>query len=137
MEPQAEAALMESPIPSPRLVVAHPSRPFLAQLCRRLASMGWQVHVADSGTHLRQLAHRFAPSIVVLDADLADESGWLTCAKLRRERPRQRVILVSVDPTAERRRLASFVGGDGLVSQSEEVLAMIDAVCDTPEMAQV
>ena len=35
------------------------------------------------------------PELVVLEADLQGESGWLTCAKLTRERPGCKVVLVS------------------------------------------
>ena len=41
------------------------------------------------------LTKKLAPAVVVLDVDLADESGWLVCDKLNREHSGPKVILVT------------------------------------------
>jgi hypothetical protein len=57
--------------------------------------------------------------LVVLDTQLAGESGWLTCAKLTRELPGIPAVLV--DPTPDRRReaLAAFVGAAALAAPQD------------------
>jgi DNA-binding response OmpR family regulator len=93
--------------------------------CRRLRRLGWEVHLTRSGPEARRLAQELEPTVVVLDADLGDESGWLTCAKLVRERPGQKVIVVSEEVTTESERLAGHVGAAALVRRDEAVANLI------------
>jgi CheY-like chemotaxis protein len=94
----------------PRLVLAYADPAHAAQCCRQLRRLGWEVHLTRSGPEARRLARELAPVVVVLDTDLHDESGWLTCAKLRGENPGQRVILVCPAVNADAERLAEHVG---------------------------
>ena len=48
--------------------------------------------------------------MVILHAELAEESGWLTCDKLTREQPLTRVILVGDNLSPRNQELAIFVG---------------------------
>ena len=75
---------------------------------------GWDVYTAHGGPEVRRLARMLGPQLVVLQADLPDESGWLTCDKLLRELPHVRVILVNSGLSAEGCRFATFVGAAGL-----------------------
>jgi CheY-like chemotaxis protein len=109
----------------PRLVLAHLDAKFAGLICRRLEAMGWDVHHADSGQQVRRLAGDLDPAAVVLSTELPGESGWLTCAKLTRERPGQRVVLVTPNAAAESRRFTEFVGADSMVSQRDGAQAVV------------
>jgi CheY-like chemotaxis protein len=112
----------------PLLVLAYSDSRYAALSCRHFRRLGWEVHLAPNATEARRLARKLKPSIVVLDTDLRDESGWLTCDKMRREIRGQKVVLVSENPTDEGRRLAAFVGAAGLVCRGGGAIALADEV---------
>jgi DNA-binding NarL/FixJ family response regulator len=87
--------------------------------------------MANSGKELRRLVRALAPAVVVIDTDLPDESGWLTCAKLSREMPGQKVILVGTRASEEERRLAVFVGASALVCRDQGVAALVAEIAGT------
>jgi DNA-binding response OmpR family regulator len=91
---------------------------------------GWTVYTADSGPEARRLAGKLPRPLVVLEADLPDESGWLTCAKLLEERPGTQVILVG-PITPRNRAFAAFVGAARLVSPEDGVEALLDRAVAT------
>ena len=78
---------------------------------------------------VRQLVRTLQPALVVLDANLDEESGWLICAKLRREQPRLRVVLTTRRPTAADRRFARFVGARGLIDPCNRLRLSAPPVC--------
>src|SRR5262249_46516108 len=86
------------------LVIAHKDPVYAALICRTFRTLGWDVHLAESGPEVRRLARCLINAIVVLDANLTEESGWLTCEKLLREHPGLKVILVDVDRTPSNER---------------------------------
>jgi DNA-binding response OmpR family regulator len=108
--------------------MAYADSHYAALSCRLFRRIGWEVHLASGGPEARRLARTLKPSLVVLDAGLRDESGWLTCDKLRREMPAQKVVLVSDNPTDEGRRFAAFVGAAGLVCRGGGAGALTDEV---------
>jgi DNA-binding response OmpR family regulator len=110
----------------PRLVLAYTDSAHAALTCRHLRRQGWEVHLAHSGVDARRLARLLAPQVVVLDTALRDESGWLTCAKLKMENPAQRVVLVSASVTPEDQAYAEFVGALALVSRACDVPALLE-----------
>ena len=116
-----------------RLIVAHPEDGYLRLLCRYFNRLGWRVYLAPSGTVARRLARSAAPAVVVLATNGTEESGWLTCAKLTRELPGQKVVLIDNEPRREGRRLSKFVGGAALVSRTAGVGVLIDQVQDAAE----
>jgi DNA-binding NarL/FixJ family response regulator len=79
-----------------------------------LADRGWHVLRAATAAEARRLACRHGADAVVLPANGAGESGWLISAKLRRARPRLRIVLVG-DRTPAGVRFARFVGAAALV----------------------
>jgi DNA-binding response OmpR family regulator len=105
----------------PRLVLAYGDSRHAVSCCRQLRRRGWEVHLTGSGREARRLAAALAPAVVVLDTELHDESGWLTCAKLRLEQPGQHVVLVCGKVTPEAQRYAAFLGADTLLTRDENV----------------
>jgi CheY-like chemotaxis protein len=120
-----------------RLLVAHGDPRYVAAVSDQFRRLGWDVQVAKNGVEARQLARSRPPSVVILAADSTEETGWLTCAKLMRELPHVKVILVSRDLAPECFRLTQFVGAAALVAQRDGVRALLDEVCGDLQMPAV
>src|SRR5262245_48318825 len=112
----------------PRVVLAYADSAHAALSARHLRRLGWEVHLASSGPDARRLAQALAPEVVILDTQLPDESGWLTCAKLIQENGAQRVVLVSGAIDEEEKRLAETVGAAALVARQRGVPALVEEV---------
>jgi DNA-binding response OmpR family regulator len=110
----------------PRLVLAFADSASAAQRARQCRRQGWEVHQTRSGWEARRLAAAIEPAVVVLDAGLADESGWLTAAKLLLERPRQKILLAGVERTTCQEQFAHFLGAVGFVAHEETAAALED-----------
>jgi DNA-binding response OmpR family regulator len=120
------------PVPyRPRLVLAYADSRHAVLCCRQLRRLGWQVHLTTRGAEARRLAEALAPAVVVLDVELPDESGWLTCAKLLLGNPGRRVVLVCGEVTAEGERFAAHAGAAALVARAAGAAALVDEVHGT------
>jgi DNA-binding response OmpR family regulator len=106
--------------------LVHGDAPYAAEACKRFRRQGWDVYQAQNGPEVRRLARMLEPELVVLEADLAGESGWLTCAKLTREQPGIRVFLVSDDAGPRNRQMALFSGAAGLINRRDSLLALVE-----------
>jgi ActR/RegA family two-component response regulator len=116
----------------PQLVLAYADSRYAAQCSRHLRRRGWRVHLTASGTAARRLARQLPTAAVVLEVDLAEESGWLTCAKLLQELPQRRVLLVSASITAAQRRLAAAVGAEALLPRSGGAAVLLQQLATAP-----
>jgi CheY-like chemotaxis protein len=116
----------------PRLVLAYADSAHAALSCRFFRRQGWEVHLANSGSEARRLADALAPDVVVLDTDLREESGWLTCAKLNGGNRGPKVVLVSQELDGENLAFADFVGASALVLRSAGPAALVDKVPGKP-----
>jgi hypothetical protein len=121
----------ESGVFRPTLILAHRDPAFVAAAAATLRP-GWHVRLARTGAEVRRLARELGPAVVVLGTGGLDESGWLTCAKLRRELPEVRVLLVDPAPTPELRRFAAFVGAVRLLHEHEGACTLLHAVQGKP-----
>jgi DNA-binding response OmpR family regulator len=115
----------------PRLILAYADSAHAALSGRHFRRQGWEVHLASTGPEARRLTQALAPHVVVLDTDLREESGWLTCAKLILERPGQRVVLLGSDLSPEAHEFAAFVGAAALVSRDAGAAALVEGVIGT------
>jgi DNA-binding response OmpR family regulator len=104
----------------PRVVIGHCDPAYAALLGEQLAGVGWESVAVDSAAKARALARSTRTVALLLDVALPDESGWLTCEKVIRERPELCVVLIGKDTQPEQRRFASFVGARALVRQKRE-----------------
>jgi DNA-binding response OmpR family regulator len=109
----------------PCLILAHADPAYAAQAGRAFRRLGWDVYAAPTGPGVRRLARMLAPDLVVLDADLPGETGWLTCAKLHREWPGLKVVLVADTLDEGAAAFAAFVGAAGLVHRQGGVAALL------------
>jgi DNA-binding response OmpR family regulator len=109
----------------PHAVIAHSNPAYVGSVERVFRQHGWAVMTAADGPQARRLASLFAPNLVVLEADLPGESGWLTCAKLRLG-DRTPVILVAEDRDERDEEFAAFAGATRLVTQDEGVEFLLE-----------
>jgi DNA-binding response OmpR family regulator len=112
--------------PRPTLILAHTDPAYTALAGHTFNRLGWDVFIAQDGPDARRLAQRVHASAVVLEAELAEESGWLTCDKLTRECRDLDVFLVA-DAVCDE-RLASFVGAAAVVRRQDGLQRLLDEV---------
>jgi DNA-binding response OmpR family regulator len=120
--------MMTSTGTRPALILAHTDPAYTALAGHTFNRLGWDVFLASDGPEARHLAHAVHPSAVILEADLAEESGWLTCDKLTREVRDLDVFLVADADTPSVRRLASFVGAAAVVRRQDGLQRLLDEV---------
>jgi len=114
----------------PQILIAHSDRLYLGHASRHFRRLGWEVRRASSGAAARQLAFAKRPSVVALETNLPDESGWLSCCKLRHDGVDAKVILIEHAAEEWRFEFARFVGACGVVLESDGIAALVDAVYD-------
>jgi CheY-like chemotaxis protein len=119
----------------PRMVLAYADSARAALNSRQLRRMGWEVHQACSGPEARRLVYALRPQVVILDAELRGESGWLTCAKLTKERPGGRVVLIADDNGEGCRERGTFVGASAVVGRQGGLNALMQASWLPPSSA--
>jgi DNA-binding response OmpR family regulator len=104
----------------PRVVIGHRDQAYAAWLSQQLHGVGWESVTVDSAAKARVLARSEHTVALLLDVELQDESGWLTCDKVTRERPELCVVLLSRDTRPEKQRFATFVGARALLRPRQE-----------------
>ena len=109
----------------PCLILAHADPAYADAVVRAFRRLGWDVYTARSGPEVRRLARMLQPQLVVLQADLPQESGWLTCGKLTGEIPTCKVVLVALDAAPTQAAFAAFVGAAALVDRQDGVAALL------------
>jgi DNA-binding response OmpR family regulator len=112
----------------PCLILVHGDASYAGDTCLRFRRQGWDVYEAADGSEARRLARMLEPDLVVLEAEPAGETGWLTCAKLTRERPACKVILVCDDTGPSNRRMALFSGAAALAHREDSLLALVESL---------
>ena len=111
----------------PRLLLAYADPAYASECGRYFRRLGWEVQMVASGREARLLAGDYRPNVVVLDAELADESGWLTSAKISDENPGLRIVLVADEWNEHTQDRLRMVGAEHSVCRRDgaEALAMI------------
>ncbi len=118
----------ESGVYRPCLILVHGDVSHAGDTCRRFRRQGWDVYEASDGPQARRLARMLEPDLVVLEAEPVGETGWLTCAKLTRERPGSKVILVCDDTGPSNRRMALFSGAAALAGREDSLLTLVESL---------
>jgi DNA-binding response OmpR family regulator len=112
------------------MLLAYSDSAHAARCVRYFRRLGWEVHMVASGAEAQRLAAELLPQVIVLDADLPDESGWLSAAKLGVAPPQQRVVILVDridDQLADRARTLGIVG---LVCRADSPEALAALVLD-------
>jgi DNA-binding response OmpR family regulator len=105
----------------PRLVLAYADSAYASLCARHFRRLGWEVHLASSGPDARRLVACSEPHVVVLDTQLPEESGWLTCAKLTVGAAPLRVIMVASELTENNLQKARDAGAAAIVAKTNGV----------------
>jgi DNA-binding response OmpR family regulator len=121
----------------PHVVIAHRDPAYSTGVARAFRRHGWGVAHAADGPEARRLAASLAAELVVLQADLPAESGWLTCAKLSAERARAPVVLVAVAPVGRDEQFAEFAGAARLVTREQGPAPLLEEAGLALPMAKV
>jgi DNA-binding response OmpR family regulator len=108
----------------PLLILAYADSAHAAQCGRYFRRHGWEVRLAPSAAETRRLLATSAPRAIVLDTELPDESGWLTCAKITQENPARRVILLAPGRSGNSRDNLAHVGASALVARHDSMEAL-------------
>lgn len=93
----------------PRAVVVGNSV-FAANAADQFRLLGWEVCTIGNCEDVARVVLSKKPSAVLLPAETAIESGHLIAAKMRRIRPRLKIVLVGEVHTPAAERFARFVG---------------------------
>ena len=112
----------------PRMVLAYADSARSALASRHFRRLGWEVHQAPTGPEARRLVGALRPQVIILDADLRGESGWLTCAKLTLVGPAPRILLVAEAVTPREEEFAQVAGAAAVVSARAGLPALIAEV---------
>lgn len=112
----------------PRLLLAYSDSAYASSVARQLRRSGWEVHLASNAEETCRLVQSQDPSVVLLDVDLPDETGWLTCAKLTLDRPELHVWLLSEGQESLAEGRAQHVGAQGLIARTEGPEAVLSAL---------
>jgi DNA-binding response OmpR family regulator len=112
--------------PRQRMLLAYADAAYASECGRYFRRLGWEVQMVGSGIEARLFADEYRPDVVVLDAELLDESGWLTSAKISNANPEMHIILVANDWTPSMQDRAEMVGAEQCLSRKDgaERLAM-------------
>jgi CheY-like chemotaxis protein len=114
---------------SPCLILAHGDPSYEAAVERGFRRLGWDVYIARSGPEVRRLAPLLEADVVILDAELPQESGWLTCEKLKAEQPLVKILLVTAEPGPLNQSFATFVGASALVRHADGLTPLVEELC--------
>ena len=87
----------------------------------------WDVFSVSASEDLACAVLARRPTAVVVPAETGLESGFLLAAKLRKAKPRVRIVLLAPNRTAEAERFAKFVGAT-LVAESDGTAGLVSAV---------
>jgi DNA-binding response OmpR family regulator len=126
---------LRRPARTARALVALGDSAYAAEVEQALLVTGWEVSTARTGPELRKLALAEAPGLVILDAELPGESGWLTCEKLVRAHTPLPVVLVDGEITPHREDFARFCGAVALVDRTAGVAALLEEIDFSPDLA--
>lgn len=119
-------AIESNSLSPPCLILAHANAAYAVLIAHGFRGLGWDVYLARDGPEARRLARIRKPEVVILEAELPAETGWLTCDKLTREQPLARVILVSDNLSPRNQDLATFDGSDALIDCTGGMASLID-----------
>jgi DNA-binding NarL/FixJ family response regulator len=115
----------------PRVLIADDHVIFADALVRLLGTHYDVVATITDGSQLREAVAQFAPELILLDISMPRMSGLEALRRLKTNRHRARVILLTMHPDARLAVEAYRLGAHGFVlkqSSGDELLTAIEAV---------
>jgi hypothetical protein len=92
-----------------------------------LRQLDWDICPVPVGNDLACAILARRPSVVVLPADTGWESGFLLAAKLRKAKPKLKVVVVTPTRKSADERFSRFVGAT-LVAETEAASKLVHAI---------
>ena len=120
----------------PQLLLGYADAAYASECGRYFRRLGWEVQLVASGKEARALARTNRPDVVVLDAELLDESGWLTSAKISAENPDLRILLVADERTDLTKTRLQMVGATQSVCRKDGAEALAVAVLGEASLSE-
>jgi DNA-binding response OmpR family regulator len=120
----------------PRLLLAYADAAYASECGRYFRRLGWEVEMVASGAEARGVVSEYRPHVVVLDAELLDESGWLTSAKISSENRDLRIILVAENAAGNIQERVQMVGADQAVCRHDGAEALANAILGKPSFSE-
>lgn len=120
----------------PRLLLAYADAAYASECGRYFRRLGWEVEMVASGVEARSIVSEYCPHVVVLDAQLLDESGWLTSAKISSANRDLRIILVSEDGAGPIQERVQMVGAEQAVCRHDGAEALANAILGNPSFSE-
>jgi DNA-binding response OmpR family regulator len=93
-----------------------------------LRSHGYEVLLADSGTTGQSIYQREHPAVVVLDLKMPGMDGIAVFQEIRRENPKQPVIILSGDSSPETEREVRALGVSEFIVKGRSVHVLTDTL---------
>jgi DNA-binding response OmpR family regulator len=112
----------------PLLILAYKNSAHAARCGRYFRRLGWEVRLVATAAEARRLCSVCTPGAVILDIDLPDESGWLTCAKMTRDDIDLRVILLAEQRPLDYSERLAKVQAAALVTRHDSMDVVAEAV---------
>ena len=109
------------------LLVEHRDEVF-ARLAYDMAEVGVAVLRARSAFEAQKLSGRYRPILVVSNASLLDQSGWLLAAKLHLVDPQVRIWLYKPRTSPYDKNMAKFLRIERLLSYGGDLLRLSETV---------
>jgi DNA-binding response OmpR family regulator len=120
----------------PRMLLAYADAVYASECGRYFRRLGWEVQMVGSGIDARAFADEYRPDVVVLDAELLDESGWLTSARISTANPEMHIVLVANDWNAPVQQRAQMVGAEQCVSRKDGAEGLALSIFGKPAFSQ-
>lgn len=120
----------------PRLLLAYTDAAYASECGRYFRRLGWEAQMVASSAEARALLHEFSPHVVVLDAELLDESGWLTSAKMTVGNRNLPIILVAHERTGNIQDRLRMVGATQAVCRQDGAEALATAVLGKSSLSE-
>ncbi|HZZ81651.1 MAG TPA: response regulator [Gemmataceae bacterium] len=114
--------------PRPRMLLAYADAAYASECGRYFRRLGWEVEMVGSAQETRLFVEEFRPDVVVLAAELLDESGWLTSAKISTADPDLHIIVVAAEWSDNMQERANAVGAERCIRREDGAEGLAHAV---------
>jgi len=118
------------------MLLAYADAAYASECGRYFRRLGWEVEMVGSAQEARAFADEYRPDVVVLAAELLDESGWLTSAKISTANPDAHIVLVVEDPTDSILERARAVGAEQCVRTRDGAEGLAHAILGSVTLSQ-
>ncbi len=126
--PQARVGLR------PSILFAHGDDEYRREVSEYFRMMGIRFATTSTADQTHRLARHLDASVIVIDTELPDESGYLACAKLKTQYPESKVLLLVAAETPTTQRYAAFAGADGVLYRDHDLANLLETIVTASEL---